>query len=187
MTKYKAGDMARRLDIHPNTVRRWAIEYKSHFSPGAIGKRRIFTDDDLRVLATIAAYRDQGISPAEVERMLAAGQRVENIPPPVTEAEEAARRNVRLVPVAQYERALDRIQQLENELDRLTAERDSAALDQQAITARIETLQRELGTLQGQVAERQPAAYWLKLLALAVLGALALGAALAVLVLLAAR
>lgn len=187
MAKYKAGDMARRLDIHPNTVRRWAIEYNSHFSPGATGKRRYFTDEDLRVLATITAYRDQGISPAEVERMLAAGQRVENIPPPVTEEEEAARRDVRLVPVAQYERALDRIQALENELDRLTAERDNATLDQQAVTARIEALQREIGILQGQVSERQPAAYWLRLLAVAILLALALGAVLALLVMLAAR
>lgn len=187
MATYKAGDIARRLDIHPNTVRRWADEYSAHFSASAAGNRRRFTEDDLRVLATIASYRDQGISPAEVGRMLAAGQRVDKIPAPVTAEEEAARRDVRLVPVAQYERALDRIQALENEIDRITTERDRATLDQQTANQRIEALQREIGTLQGQVSERQPAAYWLRLLAVAVLIALALGAALTLLAMLAAR
>jgi len=184
-------DLARRLKTHPNTIRLWADRYKRHMSPGAVSGARQFTAADFRVLATVMHYRAVGMGLDKIGDLLDAGNRVDELPPPPDPREESARAAVELIPRERLHRALDELQRLTEERDRVLSERDTALQQVASLNERIEYLQREVGTLSGKLAivetERKPAAWWLRLLAAAVVIALALGAVLAVLALLAAR
>ena len=185
MEGYKTGDVARRVGIHPNTARTWADTFSTHFSDSARGSRRKFTEKDVRVLATIAHLRDRGFELDDIQDLLKNPENFVDLPPEPDEA-EAARRAVALVPQAQVERALDRIVQLENERDKLLAERDSALNNNVELNTRINTLEREIGVLEGQLqvlkVERRPASYWLTVIA-AVAIAVVIVAALVILLL----
>lgn len=192
MEGYRSGDVAKRIGVHPNTIRAWADQFPRFMSAGARGSRRRYSDSDVRYLASIAHWRDRGLELAEISTLLESPDNLlTDLPLEPSPAVEQARMAIQLVPRPEVERALDRIAQLENERGRLLSERDSALADNADLNRRINTLEREIGTLSGKLAvvevERRPAAWWLRWLALAVLLALAVGVLLAVLATAAAR
>jgi DNA-binding transcriptional MerR regulator len=181
---YKTGEIAKRINVHENTVRNWTDEYRAHMSPSALGAKRKFNEDDLRVLATIADLREKGIAPGDIADALTDGKLIAELPPMPTAAEEAARDEIRLVPLANVERALNEAVRLESELARVTQERDIAIerrdRDVTTYNERIAALTGEIGELRGKLSiiekERQPALFWLTALAFAVAVAIVLTA-----------
>jgi len=156
---YKAGDLAHRLDIHPNTIRNWADSYAQFMSEHALGKanaaRRRFTEHDALVLATIADLRAKGLTPEQIVESLNAGQLIDRLPDLPTEEEEEARKSVSLVPLATLQRALDQVRVLESEIDRVRHERD-LALEQRdrsvaELTQHVAALREQLGRAEGRL------------------------------------
>lgn len=62
---YTPAQVAKRANIHPNTVRKWASEYAALLSPQTTGAR-LFSDEDVQIFCTIAALRRSGMPPADV-------------------------------------------------------------------------------------------------------------------------
>lgn len=69
----KPGQVAKRANITPQTVRNWSAEYADFLSPQARGEDgpRLFSDADVDTICTIAALRKSGVPPAEVSERLA--------------------------------------------------------------------------------------------------------------------
>jgi DNA-binding transcriptional MerR regulator len=65
---YKPSQVAKMVNIHPNSVRNYSREYGEFLSAGARGENgdRVYTDEDVDVLRTIAALRKSGVPPSEV-------------------------------------------------------------------------------------------------------------------------
>jgi DNA-binding transcriptional MerR regulator len=63
----KMKQVADRLGKHDNTIRKYAQQFAEFLSPApAKGEHRIFTDEDLRVIAFISKLSDSGMKLAEV-------------------------------------------------------------------------------------------------------------------------
>jgi DNA-binding transcriptional MerR regulator len=185
---YKAGDLATRLKVHPNTLRNWGDEsvyapYLSNEAKGrAPGAKRRFTERDALVLATIAFHRDIGLKSDQIAQLLADGKLLEalpTLPADMPPAEREARDSIQLVTMPEYIRVMDLLRSKEDELGRVIGERDTAVRDKDAAQGRISDLQREIGQLQGRLEaleqERQPASYWVRILLIAVIGVLIVG------------
>ena len=66
--------MARLLEVHPDTVRRWTREYKRWLSPTATpakGKTRDFTAHDAAIMTFIATSRESSMEKPIIEQRLA--------------------------------------------------------------------------------------------------------------------
>jgi DNA-binding transcriptional MerR regulator len=175
------GEVTKRLGVHANTIRLWADEYSRFLSPGALGQspnnRREYTDDDLRVLATIHEKRSKGLPHDQIEGILLTGQRVDTLPAAPTPAEVEARKSVALVLRSDYEHALDQVQMLQTDIARLTDERNAALMardrDTVALNQQIADLRAELGRAQGRLEsidkERPSAVFWLRIIGAIVL------------------
>lgn len=156
---HKAGELAKRFDVHSNTIRGWSDDFEEFMTPNAVGRspgaKRRFTHADALVLATIADMRNDGISFDDIRAALERGKRVDVLPALPTEAEEEARQNVKLVPLPEYQRALDEVKRLAAQVDDLRVERDLAMAKRQEgvaeLNEQIRTLERDLGTAQGQL------------------------------------
>ncbi len=183
---YKTGEIAKRIGVNPATVRYWADEYSEYLSETA-GRRapgapRKFTDNDAAIMATIAAGRDKGLTHDQITAIIQQGS-LETLPDIPTPEETEVRQSIALIAKPEYERALDRIQQLQSDLERAYGERDKAIAQWQADTTelndRIAALERELGQAQGKLemietsyqqridaleTERPPASYWLRII-----------------------
>jgi DNA-binding transcriptional MerR regulator len=153
----KTGEVASRLGIHPNTVRVWADECAEFLSKPATAAKRKFSDHDGRVLATVAKLRSEGLNYEQIRGALRDGRLVDILPPLPTPEEQAARQSIALVAMPEYQRVLDQIVTLRNELDLARQERDRAIstwqTDTTALNARITELEREIGQLQGALGE----------------------------------
>lgn len=157
----KIGEVAKRLRLPVSTVRYWSTdeEYKKFLSEkaqGGSGSTRIYSEEDAQVIATIKQKRDQGLIKDQIIEALEAGKMIEEpLPDPPSEEESAARKNLTLIPISQLERALDHIKQKEQELDRITQERDSALhrLDKQtqANIDQIQKLNEKIASLNLQI------------------------------------
>lgn len=169
----KTGELAERLGIHPNTIRVWCKSYAAYLSRGAAGRasgvNRDLSERDCLVLATVADMRADGLPHEAIVASLENGNLVTALPDIPAPEETAARERVELIPVAELKRALDQIRTLENERDRVIAERDAAMLDAKEAGRRIVELEREIGRLQGRFEEVRRGDWWLKYIAIAVL------------------
>jgi DNA-binding transcriptional MerR regulator len=176
MPKVKSGNLAKRLEVSPATIRSWADEYSDHLSaqaaPDATGAARKFDDRDQVIMATVADGRNQGLNHEQIHELLNAGKTVEELPELPTEEEEQARADIELVPMTELKRALDLARTYEIERDRLQAERDEAKAETSRIRDEalaeanrlrdeIARLERETGRLEG----RQPVTFWLGIMA----------------------
>jgi DNA-binding transcriptional MerR regulator len=178
----RTGQLATLLGVHPNTIRLWCSEYRHYLSEGAAGSpdrtTRELTDHDALVLATVADLRGQGLARTQIVEALDAGRLVAALPAAPTPDETEARARVALVPAAERDRYLDRIQTLEVELNELRAERDRAIQTWQSDTSRlndrIAALERELGEARGALSERLPVAVMLRVAAVFIVGMLIL-------------
>lgn len=153
----KTTEIAKRLGVSTNTIRNWCKEYATFLSADAkvsgSGTVRHFSDRDALILATISDLRNKGLPHEQISKALAENRLVETLPGAATPEEEHVRRNLALVPLAQLQRALDQMQVLQGEIERLTHERDRALAareaDTQKYTERIADLNRELGRARG--------------------------------------
>jgi len=74
---FKPSALGKLLNVDAATVRRWGERYQAYLSPTASptrGKARHFTHDDARVLMHVAALRDAGITPDDIDDRLRAMQ-----------------------------------------------------------------------------------------------------------------
>ncbi len=74
LSSMNVAKLAELLDVHPDTVRRWAgKDYKQFMSPTATpqrGKTRVFTTTDAAVLSYIATMRTEGKPADEIHQRL---------------------------------------------------------------------------------------------------------------------
>ncbi len=67
----KMKQVATRLGKHENTIRKYARQYAEFLSPAPDpGEHRIFTDDDIRVIAFISRLSDSGMQHDEILQSL---------------------------------------------------------------------------------------------------------------------
>lgn len=169
----KTGDLAERLNTHPNTIRAWAREYSDFLSDKANAARRSYSEDDALVIATVANLRESGLLHEQIEQSLQNGTRVNSVPELPTPEEQAARESISLVPSSEYQRIIDRVQTLQGELEQARQERDNAIeqwqLGTTELNKRIAELEHNLGIAQGELkrleSERLPVTFWLMILA----------------------
>lgn len=65
---YTPAQIARRANVHPNSIRNWSRDYAAFLSPGAQGAAgpRLYDEADLSVLCAVAALRKSGVAAADV-------------------------------------------------------------------------------------------------------------------------
>jgi DNA-binding transcriptional MerR regulator len=75
------AEVARRANVSVQTIRNWSADYAVLLSPQARGKAgpRLFSDEDVDTLCTIATLRRTGMQPAEIITRIQA----DNTPPVV--------------------------------------------------------------------------------------------------------
>lgn len=160
----RSTEVARIVDVSPQTIRLWSDRYAEFLSPSAKPERgeiRDFTEDDVRVLLTIKRESDRRLTFEELVEILKSGDRVEEIPDPVEVEED--------VPVSEHAMALAKITALQRELntireqhnrevDRLFEEikelktdRDEALEEVGKREQMISDMRHRIGYLEGQV------------------------------------
>ena len=76
--------VADNLNLSSTTIRNYSRQWADYLSPSAnpqAGQGRLYTEDDLAVMATIAALRDRQATADQVREALDAGQRLEPVRP----------------------------------------------------------------------------------------------------------
>lgn len=181
---YTTGDLAARFNVSRDTIRNYARDFGEFLSQEATGiepnARRRYSDADALILATVANLRANGLNVEQVTEALRGGRLVDKLPEAPTPAETEARESIALVAMPEHARVLDRVQQLEGELDSLRSERDRAIerwqTDTTELNARINGLERELGEARGKLgaleSERLPMRTTLQIAAVLLLGLL---------------
>lgn len=194
----KIGEVARRLGVTTDIVRYAATSFSHHLSASAGGQAkgttRQFDDRDCRVLATILKMRDQGLNAEQIDQALHTAD-LEPCPELPSAAEQAARESIGLVAQPEYARALDRIGELQQDLETAKIERAQALetwqTDVTRLNDRIATLEHELGKAEGELTAMResyrPAEIWLRRLLWGVVAAVVVTAALIAVALLLAR
>lgn len=152
----KTGEVADRLGVSTQTVRNWKEEWREYLSPHLLnsgsGQPLIFYERDVRVLATVAACKEQQFTTEDIKRVLEDEANWVDVPPLPSPAEEAARASVQLVPLSEYRRE---IRALTDERDRLAEERDKARQKLEEAQGRIEELKETVGKLTGELETRR--------------------------------
>jgi DNA-binding transcriptional MerR regulator len=72
------SDFKKAYSVQPNTIRAWSRTFADYLTPGANpgkGETRIYTGDDARVIAQVAAMRQERASYETIRAALAAGDR----------------------------------------------------------------------------------------------------------------
>lgn len=170
----KMADIAAKLDTTPTSIADWIKRHKEHFSDGAkmkSGRRRVFDESDLIVLATIAELSHNNVGHDEITDHLKKGYRVESfesinygvnrtlIPEDaVTPLVDASRLQ------SEVESLLEQRDQLLERLERMeeTYRKSLEAKDEEIknMNERLADLQRELGRLEGRIEERDKKRRW---------------------------
>ena len=147
---YTTGTVAKICGVSREAVRKWVDEFGQYMSESATppkGEVRDFNDDDVRICALIAEYRNKGFNTDSIHAALKSGERVE---PDLSI--QATTPGVSQAKLASLERAVTGLKQqiatLEKERDTALTERD--LLERQLSEARqeIKQLNREIGRLQ---------------------------------------
>jgi len=139
---FAVSQTARYLGVSPATVRNYTRQFADHLSPTASpppGQPRRFTEEDLRVMATVKSLLTEGVTYEQARRRLADGLHlVEDLdlplPPRGREPTETA-----LVPMASVHLI---VQPYIDQTEQLRKERDQAL-------SRVVELERHLGRLEG--------------------------------------
>ena len=159
---YGSVQIGKHLGVSDATIRNWAAEFAAYLSPGsqtaAPGEVRTFTQDDLTILETVAAFRQQNLSYSDIGQRLAAGERVEIDAPPIDVKpgqETAVTIAAFQQTLATYENRIDKQQQQIGELyERLTdAEKRAAAAE-----AKVEIYEKQ------REEKTPPRSFWQRLL-----------------------
>lgn len=87
-TMFTPKQVADNLNLSSTTIRNYSRLWSDYLSPAAnpeAGQPRLYSEDDLAVIATIAALRDNQATTDQIRAALDAGQRLEPVRPPVEE------------------------------------------------------------------------------------------------------
>ena len=150
---YGSVQIGKHLGVSDGTIRNWAAEFAAYLSEGSQtdkpGEVRTFTQDDLAILETVAAFRRQNLTYAEIGQRLANGERLELNGPPidVKPGQETA------VTIAAFQSTL---QNYETRLDRYQARLESEQAARLAAEIRAARAETELEILKQQRGEKQP-------------------------------
>lgn len=155
--------LAKLLNVHADTVRRWTHEYRQFMSPTATpgkGKTRQLVDNDLAVLAYIAHVREQDMSPDEIRGRLMEMQHdgwrdLPRVPEEWTLDSDDDSMPVALA--AERASAIAQVAVLQTELQHVRAGLESTQQALEEAQQKVENLQTEIETLRGshQVTESQ--------------------------------
>lgn len=164
----RTGELAALLRVSENTLRNWSKEYADFLTDRARGAQpgatREFDEADVYTLATIAELRDRGLTVDQVKADLRGGFRVLKLPQRGDPDVEAARERVELVPAAQVDLWMERVQNLQAELarlvelhraevDRLVSERDVAINEAKASQQQRIDAEKKAARLEGEIAQ----------------------------------
>ena len=147
---YTTGTVAKICGVSREAVRKWVDEFGQYMSESATppkGEVRDFDDDDVRICALIAEYRNKGFNTDSIHAALKNGDRVE--PDMSIQASTPGLSQAKLAALERSVTALrGQIEALEKERDAAVTERD--LLERQLSQARqeIKMLNREIGRLQ---------------------------------------
>lgn len=112
----KSGDLAKLLGVSAKTIRVWSDAYDDLLTVQKT-KQRVFTEEDILVLSTVATLYHDGHSHPAIREKLDQGYRVED--PSVANFGV----DTRVVPAAAVEQLIDGAE-MRVELERITNERD---------------------------------------------------------------
>lgn len=189
----RTGDLAKWIGFNESTVRLWTVEYGQYLSPSAQeGQRRRFTDHDQRVLALVAALKDDGRTGDEIHAALKSLQADgwKDLPPMPAAPPDMG--PIGMIPTSTADERAQKISSryqlqviyLEETVERLESELTREKHQRADLQAQLTTARESLGEMRGRLAavevERQAAGVWLRWLAAAVVLAVLLTAALAV-------
>src|SRR5574341_2475086 len=149
---YTTAQVNYRLRVPKPTIRNWSAEYAEFLSERARpddGKTRRFTYDDLIILNTVRYLtRIEGLNTSgQIRQQLADGQRVTELPPMKSPEEEEALEVVQLVPIAELERALDKVAALQHEIERLMGEAASSSSERDQALLALHEANQQIGAL----------------------------------------
>jgi DNA-binding transcriptional MerR regulator len=167
-------ELAKKLDVTSNTIRRWCDQFHPFLSPLASpprGKARVFSDLDVRILTYIGVSRDAGQPLELIEMRLKAMQDNDwrDLPDvPWSEPEEtipvpaAAARAEGMVTVALLQRDLEdtrqrlekseqRVLELENQIDALQASQTATEAEKAEMRLELERARGDVATLQARL------------------------------------
>lgn len=135
----KTGELAKRLDIHPNTLRSWVDGNLEFFSPDAYAARRRYNRADVVLLATIKELKAAGMTAPEIQAELKKGRRAqaESLAAEAMTPGIVARADLEMVQARVYD---------------LTTQLEAARADLAAEQARVTELVAELGQAKGELA-----------------------------------
>ena len=129
----RTGDLAKQFGVSNTTVQEWSRLYSDFLSPKR-GVQRVYDENDLLVLATVAYYRHQSESHEDITARLERGERVD----------DAGTANfgidTRMVPAAAVEQIIDGTE-MRVELELVKQERDQLAETLKRAEERYEKLQ----------------------------------------------
>lgn len=145
MDTYTTKDIATVFSVSSQAVKVWAREFTEYLSPTARpeeGKRRIFTDDDLRVFALVRERTQRGDNFADVQFALKAGQRGE-VPKAAAQLVAGSPQQIELLN-QEIEGLRNRIKALETDRDKALGQVELQGKQLAEKDAQIRTLYREL-------------------------------------------
>lgn len=157
----KTGEIAERLGVSDNTIRNWSRDYANYLSDQGAGLQpgatREFTQDDVIVLATIAEYRDSGLTHEQISDLLDEGKRTALIPPPPPMNEDRVRENVELTTRerAEVEILTARLNMLQAQFAQALQERENAVKAEREALKRIDELHQELADAKASAARME--------------------------------
>lgn len=192
----KTSELAKWLNLAPVTIRQWSAgEYKQYLSPaaqGGSGSVRNFTALDQRIIAHVARLKTGGADADAVHAALKTLQadewrKLPDMPAPPPDYEPIA-----MIPTSTAQeqvlaisqrRALEIIH-LEETIERLETELDTAQADRDRLQSDLTAAREQLGELRGRLSavenERHTADYWLRWLGVVAVVALVIILALVV-------
>jgi DNA-binding transcriptional MerR regulator len=163
---YTVGQVVARLGgrLHENTIRNWGRDFGEFLSAqgqGGRGKMRLYTKDDLIVLNTVRALREEGhLDIDSIRRALRAERRVYRLPHVPSEAErdiaeqERPVSRSRFLALASQAQALQlQVGHLQDELERVNRELAQRMNDYAELSADHRVTLAELGQRQAEIAD----------------------------------
>ena len=137
------NQLAARLGVSPQTVRTWCAEFSAYLSPlatPAAGNVRMFSPEDVAVLALVAGMRQQRFKYDAIHQALAAGDRAE-APRPQEDSDQPEDKSLvtRLTAtVAKFEGELNAVKAERDWLRQQLADERAARIDAETRAARAE-------------------------------------------------
>lgn len=147
-TTTKASEI---FGVHEQTVRGWASDFEEFLSETAnpkSGETRLFTEEDMRVLAYVSLKRKENakITVPQLLDQLAVGNR-EDLPLTPAKFVESELEQVR----SERDMLAKKIQELEIRYGVYEIDNNRLAEDNKRLHERVEALNREIGKLQAKV------------------------------------